>query len=453
MKIAILSIGSEGDVRPYIALGRELQSKEHSSPPHEVHLITHASAKARVEAAGLGFADIGKDPVDELSNSELGKAVAEASPFTKMSAVKTFFTRLIEDWFKNGHEALKAMRPNFVVLGTFPMNIHSLLCSNVLSIPFCQIHLMPIISTSEHAPPVGFGEGQCYFKFMAKLKWIASFKLGYSLLYSAPLSKLYTPLGVSISSSKVSEKWATTPAVLGYSTVLSPRPSDYDQEKVKIVGPIMDKHSEEEVAKFVETEDGRKLTRYFARKSTSEQKPTVFVGFGSMWDTLTDNEKQKLQKEIIASAKTLENDVHGFIVQCDGASMSGDLEVPTNFISIKGAPHSWLFPQVDIVVCHGGAGTTHKAILHNCAAIVCPCKVEDSDQPFWGGCVARAGVGVHGPNMKSLTASKLTNCIKQVSNSNTNANVKEASEKAKKQDGVKNGAKAVLHFARLHSCR
>ena len=445
MKIAILSIGSEGDIRPYIALGQELQSDNQ----HEVYLVTHGSSKARVEGAGLQFADIGKDPVADLRESELGKAVDAAGTFGKMSAVKAWFTTLIEDWFQKGHRALTTIQPDFAVLGTFPMNLHSILCSEVLKIPFCQIHLMPIIPTTDHAPPVGFGDAQTW-KCLARLKWNLSMSAGFNMLYAVPLQKAYDPHGVTVTSAKVTEQWTSTPAVLGYSDILSPRPEDYDEEKVKIVGPLMDKEPANSVDSFLKTKDGQNLTTYFD-KAAGSSKPTVFVGFGSMWEVITDVEKQTLLTAIIGCAKMLENETNGFIVQCDETTFEKAKKdgVPDNFVTIQSAPHSWLFPKVDIVVCHGGSGTTHKALLHNCATIVCPCKPADSDQPFWAGCVARAGLGVHGPNATSVTKSNLVKCIHQILNSSDiKKKVQVASDSMKKQDGIKNGAKAVLNFAK-----
>ena len=126
MKIAILTIGSEGDVRPYLALGQELAKQ------HDIYLVTHGSAKTRVEQAGLHFRDIGKDPVVDLQTSDLGQAVEAAGALGKLSATKAWFASLVEDWFAKAHAALTDIQPDFCVLGTFPMNVHSLLCSHVL---------------------------------------------------------------------------------------------------------------------------------------------------------------------------------------------------------------------------------------------------------------------------------------------------------------------------------
>ena len=442
MRIAILTCGSEGDIRPYIALGRELQSRRHSDPPNEVHIVTHPNASTRVLEAGLRFAPIGCDPVSALADSELGRAVMDAGVLGKMSATKAWLSALIEDWFESGQRALRTIEPDFCVLGTFPMNIHAVFCSRVLKIPYCQIHLLPIIATSEHAPPVGYGDGRTSFNFMARIKWDLWFRIVYKLLYASTLSRLYKPLGVSISHSKVMAEWTGAPAVLGYSTTLSPRPSDYDVTKVKIVGAMLEGHSDEDVARFLETENGRRIAKCLGATS----KPFVYVGFGSMWDTLAKTEQQRLLGEIMESTKVLKDSVR-FIIQID--EESADEARKSNTLDSSGpilvseAPHSWLFPKMDVVVCHGGAGTTHRAILHCCATVVCPGKA-DSDMPFWAGCVERAKLGVRGPIMRKLSAAKLVECIRLSLSPSVKAAVKSASEEMKKQDGVRDGAKVIL---------
>ena len=442
MKIAILSIGSEGDIRPYIALGQELHRLG-----NQVHLVTHESAQERIQAAGLQFADIGENPVVNLKTSELGKAVDEAGTFSKMNAVTVWFQALLEDWFQKGKDALTTIQPDFCVLGTFPMNIHSTLVQDVLKIPMCQIHLAPFIPTTEHAPPVGFGNAETWFACTAKLKWTMVLSAGFNMLYAAPLAKCYAQYDIKPTSESITENWKNTPAVLGYSDILSPRPKDYDEDLVSIVGPLMDSSSSSDIDSFLDTKDGQTLQNYFDKAPRNNRKPIVFVGFGSMWETITDSERKTLWKAIMGSSKLLSTDTYGFIVQCDKATLP-EATLPSNVVAISSAPHDWLFPQVDIVACHGGAGTTHKALLHGCATVVCPVKPSDSDQPFWGGCVARAGLGVDGPCATRLTESSLATAIQStLSDPSMNTRVQAASDKMKGQDGITNAAKAILKFA------
>ena len=82
-------------------------------------------------------------------------------------------------------------------------------------------------------------------------------------------------------------------------------------------------------------------------------------------------------------------------------------------MSIEGAPHDWLFPQVNAVVHHGGCGTTAAGLLAGKPSIVCPFF---GDQPFWGRHVARLGVGPPPIPQKKLTVDSLCNAIHTVMN-------------------------------------
>ena len=68
MKVAILTIGSRGDVQPYVALGAGLKAAG-----HEVILATGKGFEAFVSDHGLRFAALDADLLERLQSPE-GKA-------------------------------------------------------------------------------------------------------------------------------------------------------------------------------------------------------------------------------------------------------------------------------------------------------------------------------------------------------------------------------------------
>jgi hypothetical protein len=64
MNIAILIVGSRGDVQPFIALGRVLVAPPYN---HRVRICTHSNFKTFVEDNGLEFFSIGGDPEKLMS--------------------------------------------------------------------------------------------------------------------------------------------------------------------------------------------------------------------------------------------------------------------------------------------------------------------------------------------------------------------------------------------------
>src|SRR5688572_31926284 len=66
MRIRIITIGSQGDVRPYVALGAGLQTAG-----HDVRIATHPAFEVLVRGHGLDFAAVAGDPRDLADNRQL----------------------------------------------------------------------------------------------------------------------------------------------------------------------------------------------------------------------------------------------------------------------------------------------------------------------------------------------------------------------------------------------
>jgi len=50
------------------------------------------------------------------------------------------------------------------------------------TVPVVWCHLMPFAPTEQHAPPVGFGDGQTFFSWTARLKWKLAGSVGYDMM-------------------------------------------------------------------------------------------------------------------------------------------------------------------------------------------------------------------------------------------------------------------------------
>jgi len=82
-----------------------------------------------------------------------------------------------------------------------------------LEVPVVWWHLMPFATTTQHAPPVGFGDGHTYFSFAAKLKWGIAYKTVYELVYKdAVRVHAYTRI-IGMQEATVRFEWVTTSLV------------------------------------------------------------------------------------------------------------------------------------------------------------------------------------------------------------------------------------------------
>ncbi len=93
MKILILTIGSRGDVQPYVALGKGLQAAG-----HDATICTGALFQEMVTAHQLPFLPM-DDEMIRLTETPEGKAMIEGggSAFKAVSLVKPMIARMVQD--------------------------------------------------------------------------------------------------------------------------------------------------------------------------------------------------------------------------------------------------------------------------------------------------------------------------------------------------------------------
>ncbi|MGH3255529.1 MAG: glycosyltransferase [Streptosporangiaceae bacterium] len=125
-------------------------------------------------------------------------------------------------------------------------------------------------------------------------------------------------------------------------------------------------------------------------------EPVVYLGFGSM----PGPDPGRLADAIMAAARQA-------AVRVVVSSVSPDLRrlLPAGrFLVIRHAPHHWLFPRVQAIVHHGGAGTTGAAVAAGRPQVIWPFGV---DQPFWARRMAGLGVAPPARPVGALTGATL----------------------------------------------
>ena len=101
----------------------------------------------------------------------------------------------------------------------------------------------------------------------------------------------------------------------------------------------------------------------------------IYIGFGSM----QRNDPVAMAK-MIAKAVSLSGGSDAAAIVATGWGGMRDIDWPDTVFVLKEVPHDWLFPKVDIVIHHGGAGTCAAALRAGRPSIIIPFF---GDQPFW----------------------------------------------------------------------
>jgi UDP:flavonoid glycosyltransferase YjiC (YdhE family) len=134
MRITILTVGSRGDVQPFIALGLGLQQAGHT-----VELATHSPFQAMVHSYGLEFAPIEGD-VQALMAGETGQQMLETgNPFQLIQR----YTQMVEPLLAQAMaDSWKACQGSEAIIGT-AYTSWGYDIAQKLGIPFYLAALMP----------------------------------------------------------------------------------------------------------------------------------------------------------------------------------------------------------------------------------------------------------------------------------------------------------------------
>eukprot|EP00615_Pteridomonas_danica_P000681 CAMPEP_0114359394 /NCGR_PEP_ID=MMETSP0101-20121206/22978_1 /TAXON_ID=38822 ORGANISM="Pteridomonas danica, Strain PT" /NCGR_SAMPLE_ID=MMETSP0101 /ASSEMBLY_ACC=CAM_ASM_000211 /LENGTH=557 /DNA_ID=CAMNT_0001502903 /DNA_START=1 /DNA_END=1674 /DNA_ORIENTATION=- len=452
MKILIVTIGSRGDVSPAGALAVECMCQGAKS----VAVATHGAFKS-ILPEEIEFFDLGVSVDESLYETPDGRAVIEAGGFSKSSAIKKFATPILENMIDQLANAVQTFKPECIVLFTGAIMIASPVLDRypTLSVSWC--HLLPYSVTAEHAPPTGYGDGQIYFSMGAQLKWTLNMTARYELYKPAVDTKRAawglppietSPLATSDNCLKI----------MAYSPSLCPRPTDWDQENIHIVGSLMQKAIQDvgEYKPPLELNTPLGLGR-----GATETNPVIFT-FGSTLASLTHAEQTKL----LSAAVRVGCDLGvGAIIFTKGATSdefggrnhaliddsTRDLIMadPKVVLFDGEVPHSWLFRRAGAVVCHGGVGTVYTALACKCPVLVSP-VAEEADHAWWAGCLERQGLGKLVQTARSHKSGKaLADTLRSVLPGGTDAQalktrISEFSDSMRATDPAQAAAKLVI---------
>jgi UDP:flavonoid glycosyltransferase YjiC (YdhE family) len=357
--ITIVTAGSRGDAQPYVALGLALAAEG-----YHVTVATHETFRAFVTDRGLAFAPVAGDP-----RGILGAVAAERWLGSGRRRHMLAFTR---DAGRQMRALVDAMIADFeratagadLVVYSAVAAACAARCA-AIGVPAVAAFLQPLHRTREHP----------------MLRVPQTWRLG-------AWGNAWTHAIVEWLAQKIVRGTVNAqPAVYGYSPLVGPRPSDWDQSVAVtgywVLGP----------------EPGwrppRVLTDFLAAGP-----PPVAIGFGSM----TPQSAEGLTR--IAVEGLGRSGQRGILLGGWGGLGAGALG--DSVLAIEECPHEWLFPRTMAVVHHGGAGTTGAALRGGTPSIVVPLGF---DQPYWAGRVAALGVGPPGISRRRLTAAWLAGAI------------------------------------------
>jgi sterol 3beta-glucosyltransferase len=363
MHITIITMGSRGDVQPYLAFAVGLKNAG-----HQVRLATHAKFEQEIRAYGLEFALIKGNPQEALA-SEAGQALMQTkNPLSFPRQLAALYEPILKTACEDSWEACQGT--DVIICGG--VVFWGLYIAEKLGVPFYFAGMQPLSATSAFpnaaAAPELESLGGIYnrftYTFMFQLLWFAfrnpTNKFRQTILNQTPFGLWDSPL-----SRKKNPKIHYLNA---FSSAVIPKPHDWTEYDHVTGYWFLDTPED-----FVPPED---LVEFL-----SSGTPPVYIGFGSM-----SGEKAEEAAEIAlaALAKTQQRGI--FLTGWGGIK---NANLPDNVFKIESIPHSWLFPQMSCIVHHGGAGTTAATFRAGVPGVIIPFL---GDQPFWGYLSVKLGV-------------------------------------------------------------
>ncbi len=380
MQILAIALGSQGDVQPYVALGKGLKAGGHS-----VRVMTHLNFEQLVTAHGLEFYPV-KGNIREIVESPEMRALLERGNFLKINAYTAKLAQTAAtDWTQAGLVACQGI--DLIVVGIGGLNIAVALAEK-LQIPILPAFLFPFTPT--RAFP-GILLPQSLSKLGGTFNWLShllvqqimwqGFRTADRLSRLAVLNLPPAPFWGSYKS-LILQRY---PTIYGFSPSAIPQPADW--RNTAIVGEW-----------FLAAADWTPPADL--REFLQNGSPPVYIGFGSM--SIRDPEATA---DLVLQA--IDRTQQRAILQSGWGGLS-KADLPNHVLMVNSVPHAWLFPRMAAVVHHGGAGTTAAGLRAGVPSIVIPFF---GDQSFWGQRVADLGVGTTPIPRKQLTVENLAQAI------------------------------------------
>ena len=416
MKIGLQTWGTEGDVRPFIALASGLQEAG-----HQVTLLTteiqnrefsDEAERLEIDIRPVGHIECGQERFKRLAK----RVFQEKNPARQgLILMENFFDPAIQPMLDG---AKRLCTENDVVIGHFfvwPLKI----AASQIGRPHLTVHTTPIIPSS-YLPPQGLPNlGRCWNRF-----WWRVMDLVLNRMWKPQIDEVFKQEGIEPGKSLMKDIWHSSLLnMVSVSPSLFEPPRDWSPN-VHLCGFFNLDFS-------IENEQIPNALEEFLGSG----EPPVYMTFGSM--LASDPDPSKITRLMIDSARLA--GVRA-IIQSNWDDIETAPEHPSIY-RINRFPHRLIFPQCSTIVHHGGAGTTQAAIEAGCPSVV---VAHASDQPFWGSVLAKQGVAPKYLLRRSVTAQKLAKAIKTVQKSPQMAKTaRRIGRQMREENGVKQAVRRI----------
>ncbi|RAU82299.1 glycosyltransferase [Pontibacter arcticus] len=383
MKILLLSIGTRGDMEPFLAVGQMLSEKGHdivyAFPEQYCNLIPNECTYYPLSPRLV-----------ELIESEEGKVLmgGSGSIIKKLKTIYKLYkegTEINRILVQQQFDIVQHANPDVIVHHgkcSYPLLWHLQTGKKTILISPVP-YFIHYVAGNAH---IGFNGN--YGKFINTLTYrLANFGL-LKTIFDAQKSMQRLPSEFS----KKQIKRALSEEKLAYtiSPTLFKRPGHWNTN-VQVLGY-------HERNKNTNWQPDQKLIQFLKNNNK-----ILFLTFGSMVGPNPVKTTQTILS-ILEQLKipTIINTAAGGLVQLS------EYENQPSFYFSDQMPYDWILEKCYAIIHHGGSGTTHSGLKSGCVTMIIP---HIFDQYGWNNLIFKSGLGPKGLPINKLTIDKLTPLI------------------------------------------
>lgn len=397
MNILIPTIGTRGDVQPYIALAEGLMAGGHS-----VTIATHPIQRSLVESYQVPFAPVGPDVDLALETNQIYESAWHWVGGFKKVMDFSF------DMLEKIHDDLLQLCGNLDLMIVSHTGAGSIEADQ-LGLPKISVTLFP------QAIPVNDPDSLWLMRAAGKLAG-----KGMALFMEAPLNRIRARLSID----PMGPEGITSSAL--NLIPISPHvhsPDSRWEERHQMTGYWF--------APMPETWQPSSGLRSFLESGP----PPVVISLGAM----AVNGKNTNQLVGIILEAIDDAGVRGVIQGWQGL-ISQD-ELPSTIYHAGSVPHDWLLSRSAGVVHHGGFGSTAAGLRAGIPSLAIPHII---DQFMWGQKIFDLGAGPRPIPRKKLSADVLAEALREMAdNQSITQQAKCLGEKIQAEDGVKTACELI----------
>lgn len=366
-RIVLATVGSLGDLHPFIALGVALREAGTS-----VIVASAEEYRSKVEDAGLGFRAVRPSFAQMQQDLDMTRAALTRALLTRNDFL---FRKIILPYARPAYADMTEILRDADLMLSSSLAFGARFAAERSGTPWFGVVLQPLMFLSAHDMPVippfealsavlrGLGPGPT-----AAVLRVVKYGLGRLL---APLEALRRELGLPPTAGNVlfEGQYSSLGAIGLYSSVLGGVQPDYPRPTSVVGFATFDADA------AVDPAQAGAMDEFLG----AGERPLVFT-LGS----LIVNSPGSFYRESVAAARALGR--RAVLLVGEAAAVHADLRSADVFVCGY-APHSALFPHAELIVHHGGIGTLAQALRAGRPQLVVPFYADQADN-------ARRAVGL-----------------------------------------------------------